>query len=123
MAQVVRGPDAARAASDDDAQFALEIDAPGDFRVAHRRAVGVQGGGRLEENERLRGRFVAQFPGVLGVVAADTDDFRWRHGRQQPDALKRVGVSVGGANRVAVDFAPENAAIGIRGGDRNQGVE
>ncbi len=42
------------------------------------------GGGRLEEGERDVGHLVAEFTGVLGVVAAEGDDLVGEYRRQEP---------------------------------------
>ena len=72
----------ADAAADDQRQFAFEVDAAPRRRACgrcRRERAATRG---LEEEQRLGGKFVAQFLDVVAIVAADADDLRGRDRRR-----------------------------------------
>ena len=69
--------------ADDDGEFAFVLDALGIFRKDDCVAGADDGRGRLEEDHRLFGDFVAEFGGVGGVIAADANDFAGSDGRDE----------------------------------------
>ena len=64
----------AAAAGDEDAEFALVVGTLRNFWAQDGAAGREQGAGRLHENERFDGNFVAEFGGVLTIIAPDADD-------------------------------------------------
>ena len=53
---------------------------------------------RLEEDQRLGGNFIAQFGGVLAIVAADANDLRRINRREQRGLRQRKMVHAAGGN-------------------------
>src|ERR1700678_2602312 len=80
-ADVLVGADLVAAAADNDAELALEVDARGERRHAHNASGSEKRRWRLEKEHRLFGDFVAEFGGVLAIVAADAEDLRRSDGR------------------------------------------
>ncbi len=85
----------AATASDDEAEFALVLDTLGGRGELDGVAVVDNRRRGFEEEERLRRHGVAEFGGVLAVVAADADDLGRLHGREQPRLGERREVGAG----------------------------
>src|SRR5262249_50299757 len=82
--------------ADDDTEFSLVVDAFGRLRMDDRVSRSDQRRRRLEENQRFAGWLVAEFPGVLGIIAGDAYDLGWRAGRQEARSgrqLRQIAVA------------------------------
>lgn len=81
--------DLAAHAADDHGQLGLVVQVVREGGVLDRVAGADHRGGGLEEGDRRVGDLVAEFGGVLRVVAADGHDLVGEHGGQQPDLVQR----------------------------------
>ena len=75
--QLFAGVGMADPPSNDHADLGFELHPLGDVGQQDRVTRADQRGGRLEKQDRHLGHFVAELPGMLQVIAADSDDLRW----------------------------------------------
>ena len=99
------GGDVADAAADDNGQFGLEIGAMMRIGDLDPGAIGNEGSGGLEPEERLFGQRLVLLAGVVGVIETDGDDFGGRHRSEGLEALEgeRLFVERGRAKDIAAD--------------------
>ena len=69
--------------ADDHCQLTFKIHALGNFRTRDFFLGRNDGGWRFEKNQDLFRDFIAQFFGMVGIVASDTDNLRGLHWREQ----------------------------------------
>ena len=111
------GGDVADFAADDDGEFGLVVGAvlgEWDFNLA---AVGQEGGGGFEPEQRLLGERLAHFARMVGVVLADGDDLGRGDGRESFQPLGFGGLLV--KRRRAEDIATQAEQLPVD----NFGVE
>src|SRR5205814_1106632 len=93
----------------------LEVDALRLRRADDRPVRRQQRARRLEKNDRLRRRLVAELPGVLRVVAPDADDLARGNGweeRGRGDEERRVVGAVAEVEGIVAGVADEMLPLG-----------